>query len=504
MKCRVLLATFLVSNLVLTSQPCMAEGSDRSETGAGGLLPADLTEANRLWELRLGTHQYSRPTIDRGRIFLGINDVGLEHPVVKGTGGSVVACLDEPTGRMVWRLPIPRFRKELHRPHFFNQWRCGLCSSPVVHAERLYVVGSRGDVLCLDRNGMANGNDGPFVDEARYMGVPEDAPVKLRSDDGDIIWRYDMLSELAVYPHDACGSTVLIHDGLLYACTSNGTDASHEKMTNELAPSLIVLDATTGRLVAKDDEKIGRRVFHGQWSSPALGIVDGRPIVFYGGGDGILYAFEPPKHSAEGGQVAVLKKLWSHDCNPPEYRFKDGKPLRYCGWKNRYPGGPSDIIATPVFHNDRVYVAIGQSPIHGPGSGMLSCLDAADGNEIWSSKLVDRSLSTVAIADGLLYISDFSGNLHCFDADTGQRCWVQDLGSPVWCASPIVADGKVYVGTENRGFWILRAGRRKELLHTTTVDSMAITAVVANRVLYIPTQRNLCTYRTGAASPASD
>ena len=58
------------------------------------------------------------------------------------------------------------------------------------------------------------------------------------------------------------------------------------------APSLIVLDKKTGRLVASDDARIGPRLLHGQWSSPSLGAVNGRKLVFFGGGDGTCYAFE--------------------------------------------------------------------------------------------------------------------------------------------------------------------------------------------------------------------
>ena len=38
--------------------------------------------------------------------------------------------------------------------------------------------------------------------------------------------------------------------------------------------------------------------------------------------------------------------------------------------------GPSEIIATPVFYNNRVYVAIGQDPLHGRGKGCVTCIDA--------------------------------------------------------------------------------------------------------------------------------
>ena len=45
---------------------------------------------------------------------------------------------------------------------------------------------------------------------------------------------------------------------------------------------------------------------------------------------------------------------------------------------------------------------------------------------IWSYKGLDRTLSTVSIADGLLYIADVAGRVHCLDAETGQCYWVYE------------------------------------------------------------------------------
>ena len=89
--------------------------------------------------------------------------------------------------------------------------------------------------------------------------------------------------------------------------------------------------------------------------------------------------------------------------------------------------GLSEIIATPVFYNDRVYVAIGRDPEHGRGRGAhRTCLDAGQAGDstkigkIWTYQGLDRALSTVSIADGLLYIPDVAGRLHCLDAQTGR------------------------------------------------------------------------------------
>ena len=104
-------------------------------------------------------------------------------------------CLERATGKMIWRLPIPRYMEGNTPPFHFNHWHCGVCSRPAIDGDRLYIVGPRGDVLCLDRDGQANGNDGPFLDDARYMGVPPMSDYSLCATDGDVIWRFGLIGQ---------------------------------------------------------------------------------------------------------------------------------------------------------------------------------------------------------------------------------------------------------------------------------------------------------------------
>ncbi len=460
-------------------------------------LPDSLDKAEPLWELQLGSHQYSIPTIDGDRMFLGVNDRGLKRAGVQPTNGGVLMCIDRKTADLIWQLPTPRFFKGVVPPSHFNQWKCGFCSGPVVDGDKVYIISGRGEILCLDREGQRNGNDGPFTGELDYMNVKEPGR-KLLPTDGDILWRYDMVKEVDVIPHDVCGSTLLLYNDFLFACTSNGVDDRHNKVPHPLAPSMIVLDKHTGKLIAVDGAKIGTRMLHGHWSSPGFGKAGETPAVFFGGGDGFLYAFALPdaasQPAAEGSKVPSLNLLWSHDCNPPPYRKRYGQEVPYARWNRQSREGPSEIIATPVYYKNRVYVAIGQSPLHGPGNGNLCCVDAKTGEKVWSSTHVDRSLSTAAIKDDLLYISDFSGQLHCFDALTGHRYWDHDLKFGAWSASPFVADGKVYVGAKNNKVWIFKTGKEKKLLSTNRVKSMSITPVAVDGILYLPTQRKLIAY----------
>ena len=460
------------------------------------------TAKNVLWIAKLGTENYSGPVVAGGRVFIGTNDASLDDPRFKVTEGGVLICREELTGRLLWQLVVPRLEIDRSKvSEDYDAMDLGICATPTVEGDRLYVVTNRCEVLCLDVKGLADGNDGPFRDEASFS-VPAGAPpVSLGPKDADIVWRFDMLRDLPVFPHDAANSAVTVCGDYVYVGTSNGVYDG--KIMLPTAPSVIVLDKRTGRLVGKDDGKISAAVFHGQWSSPSLGVVGGRPLVFYGGGDGRCYAFEPIDKAMS--EVAVLNRVWMFDCNPPPFRVRDGQPIDYWagdkrkGEANKNDGeyvGPSEVIGTPVFHANRVYVTIGQDPLHGRGRGVLSCIDATKTGEdtnaarLWQYEGLERSLSTVAVADGLVYAADYAGKLHCLDAETGQLYWLHETKQDIW-SSPLVADGKVYLGTR-KGLSVLAAGKEKRPLAEIRLGTPVWSVpAAANGVLYVASQRYL-------------
>jgi outer membrane protein assembly factor BamB len=458
--------------------PSFTPGDKRPD--GSGIDPA--TARNVKWIARLGTQCYGNATVSGGRVFVGTNDEGLTDLRYRPTQGGVLKCLDEASGRPRWQLVVPRLVTNDPTVTFDNMG-LGICSSPTVDGDRVYVLSNRCEVICLDARGNPN------------------------SSDARVLWRYDIVSQLGCHPHDAASSSPLVHGDFVYVATSNGVDKSNDRVPSPHCPSLIVLDKRTGRLVANDVEEIGTRLFHGQWSSPSAGEVDGRTLVFFGAGDGVCYAFEALRSASP--QTLPLKKAWSFDCNPPPYRFASGKPIKYRdGDVRRKAGnnndgsylGPSEIIGTPVFYKQRVYVAIGQDPMHGHGRGLLWCIDATKTGDVsgtgalWSYDELDRSMSTASIADGLLYIADVAGDVHCLDADSGHCYWVYRTRSEIW-GSTLVADGKVYVGNQ-KVLTILSAGKERKLLGTVRLGTpICSTAIAANGVLYVSSQRYLWAVR---------
>ncbi|MBM49946.1 MAG: hypothetical protein CMP27_08940 [Roseibacillus sp.] len=101
-------------------------------------------------------------------------------------------------------------------------------------------------------------------------------------------------------------------------------------------------------------------------------------------------------------------------------------------------------------------------------------------------------MSTPSITDdGLVICAEYDGDIHCVDAKTGKQYWVHETGSRVW-SSTLVADGKVYLGTEDGEVVILAATKEKEHLGTIELHApIYSSAVVANDTVYIASQTHL-------------
>jgi outer membrane protein assembly factor BamB len=152
-----------------------------------------------------------------------------------------------------------------------------------------------------------------------------------------------------------------------------------------------------------------------------------------------------------------------------------------------------------VIYDNKVYIGLGQDPEHGEGVGHLWAIDATKKGDVPQSAAVwhrgykdfNRTMSTVAIADGLLYAADLSGFVYCMDALTGELYWTYDAYAAIW-GSPYVVDGKVYIGDEDGDIAVLKTGKQKELLYEVNMGSAVYTTPVAkNGVLYVTNRATL-------------
>lgn len=421
---------------------------------------------NVSWMAQLGSRSYSQPVVAEGRIFRGTNN---ENPRNKRDRGKpnaddpngppldkgVMMCFDVRTGDFLWQYTSDKLEVGM-----VSDWpREGLTSTPTVEKGRVYFVTNRCEVICADINGFLDGrNDG--VNDERYKDKT----------DADIIWRYNMLLELKVFPHNMSHCSPLIVGDRIFVCTGNGVDEGHINIPMPDAPSFIALDKNTGKRLWQSSLP-GRNIMHGQWASPAYAEIKGVPQVIFPGGDGWLYAFNP-----ENGKL-----IWKFDANPKDAIYQLGGT-----------GTKSDFINAPVVYKDRIFIGTGQDPEHFEGVGHFWCIDPAGKTGDISPELITdasvappktkpnpksgavwhyggeekrqfaprdfvfgRTLSTACIVDDVIYISELAGYIHCLDARTGKFYWMYDTKSAIW-GSAYYADGKVYLANEDGDVYVFR------------------------------------------------
>jgi outer membrane protein assembly factor BamB len=475
------LAAFLVAGLA-AAFPLRAPAAEVAMYGHGPArnmadetakgLPAKwdpATGMNIKWVADLGSQSYGGPLFAGGKVYVGTNNEKPRNPKLTGDRG-VVMVFDAADGKFLWQSAYPKLASGR-----VNDWPLqGVCSTPAVEGDRLYYVSNRAEVIAADVEGFRDGqNDGPYQDETEKSEIDE-----------DVLWKLDMIGELDVFPHNlAAGNPLLVGD-VLYTVTGNGVDEGHINIPVPTAPAFIAVDKNTGKLLWESAAPAGN-ILHGQWSNPAYGVVKGRAQVIFPGGDGWIYSFEP----------LTGKLLWKFDCNP-----KDSV------WKLGGAGTRNNIIGTPVVWDDKVYIAVGQDPEHGEGVGHLWAIDATGDGDVTGKAAVwhrggedfHRTISTVAISDGIVYAADLSGHLHALDAKTGELFWIHDVFAAIW-GSPFVADGKVYLGDEDGDVVVLKAGKKLEVLNEVNMgNSVYTTPIAKDGVLYINTRSKLFAIAEGA------
>jgi outer membrane protein assembly factor BamB len=423
---------------------------------------------NVKWVSELGSQTYGNITVAGGMVFVGTNNEGKRDPKITGDKG-VLMAFKESDGSFLWQMVHDKLTAGR-----VNDWPFqGIASSPLVEGERVYYVSNRAELMCVDAKGFSDKeNDGPVTDE------------KLTGEtSGDVVWRFDMMEEVGTLPHNLANSSPVVYGDLIYVSTSNGQDESHVNVPAPKAPAIIAVNKKTGKLVWEDNS-VFDKILHGQWSTPSVGKVGGVDMVVMGQGDGWVRGYE----------ALTGKKLWEFDTNPKD---------------SVWPKTRNELISTPVIYEDKVYIANGQDPEHGEGVGHMYCIDATKRGDItqtgrvWHYDKIRRSISTPAIADGLVFEADFSGFLHCLDAKTGVPYWVHDMFAAVW-GSPMVIDGKLYLGDEDGDVVVMQAGKVKKVLSEMNMGSSVYSTIVpANGALFITNRNQLFALAEGAGTPAT-
>jgi outer membrane protein assembly factor BamB len=291
----------------------------------------------------------------------------------------VVESFDRDTGKRVWiHETVPEGElPPVHDKHNLAS------ASPVTDGERVYAWFGTGQVVALDAAGK------PLW--SKHLGR-DYAPF-------DINWGHG-------------SSPVLYQDSLILLCY-------HSQMSY-----LLALDKRTGAMKWKIDRPAGVE----SYSSPLVIEGPAGPELIVNASSGVE-SFDP----------ATGRSLWTY----PEV--------------NRFPI-PVAMTDGTMLYMSRGYRSSPYMAIRLGGRG-----DITPSHVAWRVPTGAPYVSSLVLYDGLLYMGGENGVVSAIDAANGQRLWQERIGG-VFTASPIAGDGKIYFVGESGETVVLKAGRTPEVL----------------------------------------
>jgi outer membrane protein assembly factor BamB len=267
---------------------------------------------------------------------------------------------------------------------------------------------------------------------------------------GKVVWRRNSLNYASV--HGNGGSPILVDNLLVY-----NADATTD-------PFIVALDKATGEVVWKvKRETQSQKKF--SFCTPLLITVNGQRQII-SPGSGLVSALDP----------------------------KDGHEL----WRVRYGEGYS-VVPRPVFGQGLIFISTGFNTanilaIRPDGQG-----DVTDTHIAWRAiKGAPLTPSMLVVGEELYAVSD-AGLASCFEAKTGKVLW-QERVEGKYSASPLAADGRLYLQNEQGSGTVLKLGQTFEKLATNLLPEKTLASyAVYEGALFIRTAENL--YRIANQSP---
>jgi len=255
----------------------------------------------------------------------------------------------------------------------------------------------------------------PATDGERvYASFGTGQVLALAAGDGGVVWQRHLGRDYGAFDIQwGAGSSPTLHDGQLILLCDNPT-----------ASYVVALDARTGETRWKVDRGTGRSAYSS-------------PIVVSG---------------PRGPELIVnsSERIDAYDPRTGEFLWHTDQPTRFA-------------VPTPVFADGILYLSRGYR------SGPYMAIRLGGRGDISKSHVAWRVgsgapyISSILHYDGLIYMANDGGIATAVDAKTGERIWQQRLGG-LFAASPVAADGKVYLWSETGETVVIRAGRAFELV----------------------------------------
>jgi len=273
---------------------------------------------------------------------------------------------------------------------------------------------------------------------------------------GHFLWKIDLghvdmgAYDIPTYEWGPASSPIIWHDLVIVQCDTQADSF------------LLALDAATGKTVWKTD-----REELPSWGTPTV------------------------VETSAGPQLVTNASNFIRAYDP-----RTGKEL----WRL---GRSSKITApTPIVGEDLIVVASGRGPerpifaVRPNGRGDLTLPDGKTNSEtvVWSKTGRGSYMPTPLIYRGLLYVLANNGTFDAYNLKTGEEIYRQRLptiGSG-YSASPVAADGKIYLSNEDGEMLVIGAGDKFTHLGTNTMGELLMaTPALSEGVMYVRSAQSL-------------
>jgi outer membrane protein assembly factor BamB len=333
-------------------------------------------------------------------------------------------------------------------------WRApfGGRSAPIVMGNRVYVQNPAGRGAAMQERVMAlDADTGKMVWEYKFNVFQSDVPphrvgwaspaadpdtgniyalggcalVVGLSKDGKLLWERSVGEEFAAFTTHGGRTMSPIIDGDLVivsaAISSWGTQGNR-------AHRFLALDKKTGDIVWVSTP--GGRPYDTAYALPTIATINGLRLLIAGTGDGAIHAMKPQ----------TGEKVWS------------------------FVAAKRAINTGVVVKGTNVIVSHGDENFDTSELGMIAAIDGSQSGDIkttkWAVKGDQFGFSSPVIDGSRVYQVENGSRLKAYDLESGRELWRQSLGT-VQKAPLVLADGKLYVGTESGKFFIVRPTAEK-------------------------------------------
>ncbi len=343
-------------------------------------------------------------------------------------------CVDRDSGKITQDLKLFTVEKQPD----IRRYNTYASPTPVIEAGRLYVTFGAAATACVD------------------------------TESGRVLWaRRDLECNHFRGP----GSSPIVHGDLLIM---NFDGSDHQ--------FIIALDKRTGKTAWRKERSVDYKDLDGEgkpqaegdfrkgFSTPHVAVFDGKPMLISQGAKA-AYGYDP----LTGRELWRVEERTSHSCSARPVAGQ-GMVFLNTGWST------GQLLALRPGWNGEVLDA--NTTAEGGGNGALQL--------VWKSKKsVPRKPSLLLAGELLFGILDDGGIVSCLEAKTGQEVWRERMGGN-YSASPIHAEGRLYCFSDDGRTMVIGAGREfKKLAENKLADGCMASPAVAGKALFVRTKTSL-------------